>query len=197
MSRLRWLSMVLPTGGAMMINRRRNVTAKSDLEHTYDLRWDKKPEHEGTRVLYFVRHGRYDILNKDEDQQWLTKLGREQLIETGKHLSKIYAEHHNNEPPELIISSTMVRAKESRDLIMSQFTEGFFSKPEETDLLRECAVTVPVQRQGNKKYYEDKYQRSAEIGINCLEAAIQGYCHRGDHKSGERTAIIGKLYESL
>ena len=56
-----------------------------------------------TRVLYFVRHGRYDILNKDEDQQWLTKLGREQLIETGKHLNKIYAEHHNNEPPEMII----------------------------------------------------------------------------------------------
>ena len=50
----------------------------------------------------------------------------------------------------------MVRAKESRDLIMSQFKEGFFSKPEEADLLRECAVTVPVQRQSNKKYYEDK-----------------------------------------
>ena len=50
----------------------------------------------------------------------------------------------------------MARAKESRDLIMSQFKEGFFSKPEETDLLRECAVTVPVQRQSNKKYYEDK-----------------------------------------
>ena len=50
----------------------------------------------------------------------------------------------------------MVRAKESRDLIMSQFKEDFFPKPEETDLLRECAVTVPVQRQGVKKYYEDK-----------------------------------------
>ena len=42
-------------------------------------------------------------MNDNEDEQVLTRLGREQLIETGKHLARIYQEHHNNQPPELII----------------------------------------------------------------------------------------------
>ena len=100
MSRLRMLAMAVPLGGSL-INQRKRVNAK--MEHQYDMRWDLMPEHDGTRVLYLVRHGRYDILNPDEDEQWLTRLGKEQLIETGKHLARLYAEHHNNEPPELII----------------------------------------------------------------------------------------------
>ena len=71
-------------------------------------------------------------------------------------------------------SSTMIRAIESRDLVMSQFPADFFPKPKVTDLLRECAVTDPVQRQN-------------------IEAAIMRYCHRGTHKEGEKTAIIGKF----
>ena len=63
----------------------------------------------------------------------------------------------------------MIRAIESRDLVMSQFPADFFPKPKVTDLLREC---VPDQR---------------------LEAAIMKYCHRGTHKEGEKTAIIGKF----
>ena len=87
----------------------------------------------------------------------------------------------------------MIRAIESRDLVMSQFPADFFPKPKVTDLLRECAVTVPVQRQNSKKYYTDESQRNIQIGINCLEAAIMRYCHRGTHKEGEKTAIIGKF----
>ena len=91
----------------------------------------------------------------------------------------------------------MIRAIESRDLVMSQFPSDFFPTPKVTDLLRECAVTVPVQRQDSKKYYTDQSQRNIQMGINCLEAAILRYCHRGTHKEGEKTAIIGKFFAFL
>ena len=57
------------------------------------------------RVIYLVRHGRYHIERQDLDDQKLTEMGRNQLTETGKYLAGIYKEHHNNEPPEIIISS--------------------------------------------------------------------------------------------
>jgi len=189
MSRLRLLAMAAVPAGALIVNRKRSkVNAK--IEHHYDTRWDLMPEHEGTRVLYLVRHGRYDILNPDEEEQWLTRLGKEQLIETGKHLANLYQEHHSNEAPELIISSTMARAIESRDLIMAQFPPNFFPPPKVTDLLRECAVTVPVQRQSSKRYQTDEMKRSMSMGINSLETALMKYCHRGSHQDGEKTAII-------
>ena len=56
-------------------------------------------------VIYLVRHGRYHIEREDLDDQKLTEMGRNQLTETGKYLAGIYKEHHNNEPPEIIISS--------------------------------------------------------------------------------------------
>ena len=52
-----------------------------------------------------VRHGRYHIEREDLDDQKLTEMGRNQLTQTGKYLAGIYKEHHNNEPPEIIISS--------------------------------------------------------------------------------------------
>ena len=57
------------------------------------------------RVIYLVRHGRYHIEREDLDDQKLTEMGRNQLTQTGKYLAGIYKEHHNNEPPEIIISS--------------------------------------------------------------------------------------------
>ena len=57
------------------------------------------------RVIYLVRHGRYHIERPDLDEQKLTEMGRNQLTETGKYLASIYKAHHNNEPPEIIISS--------------------------------------------------------------------------------------------
>jgi len=58
-----------------------------------------------TRILYLIRHGRYDIEKKDQDEQRLTQKGREQLIETGKYLANIYKNQHNSIQPEYIISS--------------------------------------------------------------------------------------------
>lgn len=88
----------------------------------------------------------------------------------------------------------MARAIESRDLIMAQFEPDFFStKPKVTDLLRECAVTVPVQRQNSKRYQTDEMKRAMAMGINALETALLKYCHRGTHKEGEKTAIIGEF----
>jgi len=116
------------TATSAIIATKRNISARdyqkneTFIDHKYDLDWDKLPNHNGLvqrsyshndisdvffseRVIYLVRHGRYHIERQDLDDQKLTEMGRNQLTETGKYLAGIYKEHHNNEPPEIIISS--------------------------------------------------------------------------------------------
>ena len=60
--------------------------------------------------MYLVRHGRYHIENKDQDEQRLTTEGRQQLTETGKYLAHIYQTQHNGIQPEYIVSSVCLVA---------------------------------------------------------------------------------------
>jgi len=184
------------------ITAKRNLNARdykkneTFLEHNYDLNWDKLPKHNGERVIYLVRHGRYHIEREDLDDQKLTEMGRNQLTQTGKYLASLYKDHHNNEPPEIIISSTMIRAIESRDLIMDEFSPSFFDEKsvKMTDLLREGAVYKPVQFPDRPSYNTPEYERNQIIGSSRLEAALYEYLHKGRRSEEEQekqtTAII-------
>jgi len=190
------------TATSAIIATKRNISARdyqkneTFIDHKYDLDWDKLPNHNGERVIYLVRHGRYHIEREDLDDQKLTEMGRNQLTQTGKYLAGIYKEHHNNEPPEIIISSTMIRAIESRDLIMNEFSEDFFNEKsvKMTDLLREGAVYKPVQFPDRPSYNTPEYERNQIIGSSRLEAALYEYLHKGrrseDNQDKQTTAII-------
>jgi len=90
------------TATSAIIATKRNISARdyqkneTFIDHKYDLDWDKLPNHNGERVIYLVRHGRYHIEREDLDDQKLTEMGRNQLTQTGKYLAGIYKEHHNN-----------------------------------------------------------------------------------------------------
>ena len=91
----------------------------------------------------------------------------------------------------------MIRAIESRDLIMDEFSPDFFNPKsvKMTDLLREGAVYKPVQFPDRPSYNTPEYQRNEIIGQSRLEAALYEYLHKGrrseEDKDKQTTAIIG------
>ena len=93
---------------------------------------------------------------------------------------------------------TMIRAIESRDLIMNEFAEDFFNEKsvKMTDLLREGAVYKPVQFPDRPSYNTPEYERNQIIGSSRLEAALYEYLHKGrrseDNQDKQTTAIIGR-----
>jgi len=94
----------------------------------------------------------------------------------------------------------MIRAIESRDLIMDQFPESFFdsNKILKTDRLRECAVYKPVQFPERPSYNTLSYQRKEAIGQANMEASLLEYLHRAEHEDEyESTAIIGRTTSRL
>ena len=92
----------------------------------------------------------------------------------------------------------MIRAIESRDLIMNEFSENFFNEKsvKMTDLLREGAVYKPVQFPDRPSYNTPEYERQQIIGSSRLEAALYEYLHKGrrseDEQDKQTTAIIGR-----
>ena len=92
----------------------------------------------------------------------------------------------------------MIRAIESRDLIMNEFSEDFFNEKsvKMTDLLREGAVYKPVQFPDRPSYNTPEYERNQIIGSSRLEAALYEYLHKGrrseDNQDKQTTAIIGR-----
>merc|ERR1719186_877504 len=68
----------------------------------------------GSRHVFFIRHGQYFSKERCERQKRLTRLGREQLILTGRRLREVGFEY------DAVVSSTMTRARESAKIIIDQ-----------------------------------------------------------------------------
>jgi len=71
----------------------------------------------GSRHVFLIRHGHYLSKERSDRQKRLTRLGREQLVLTGRRLREVGFEY------DAIISSTMTRAKESANIIVDQLRE--------------------------------------------------------------------------
>lgn len=70
-----------------------------------------------TRHILLVRHGQYDETSRDDDKRILTPLGRDQAVATGLRLRALF-DSGSPKSPIKVISSELIRAKETADLIM-------------------------------------------------------------------------------
>jgi len=71
----------------------------------------------GSRHVFMIRHGHYFSKERSDQQKRLTRLGREQLVLTGRRLREVGFEY------DAIVSSTMTRAKESASIIVDQLRD--------------------------------------------------------------------------
>ena len=131
-----------------------------------------------TRKLYLIRHGQYELDGKTDNAKVLTKLGQEQAVITGKHLSKLDVEFSN------VYISTMERAKETGNIILNQIKDcekaDSFSI-ERSDMLREGH---PINSIPYHRFKPDlwEFQDGSRI-----EAAFRRYFHRAHHSQDETT----------
>lgn len=109
----------------------------------------------GTRNLLLVRHGQYDV----ERGGWLTELGREQAIHTGKWIFDNLA----GQRVHALWSSTLPRARETADIIGKSVTrqavkragvlrEGMYSKVKGYEV-------PPSEREEDRKRADAAYER--------------------------------------
>ena len=141
------------------------------------------------RTIVLIRHGQYAYGDHD-DTRFLTPLGRQQAVETGKRLNELIV-HKYIPPIDKIYFSTMKRAVETHDLILTQLdvlkplsdadlvTSGNMVlnsavKSIPCDLIREGAVCEPdpphATWQPSKKEFEHDQKR--------VEEAFKKYFHR-------------------
>lgn len=145
-----------------------------DKRHTYDVV-------DGTEKIIkkhyiFIRHGQYNINGYDDEEKYLTRLGREQAKMTGERLSKLGFKYSR------VVQSSMKRAKETCSIITDQISD--LPIVETSDLLREGSPILPDPlhraNEPELKYFSDAPR---------IESAFRKFVHRpstsidvdGDH----------------
>ena len=127
---------------------------------------DQKPK--ATRHILLVRHGQYNLKGKIDSEKYLTDLGREQALITGKRLAEL------NLPLTYLVSSTMTRAQQTAGLIRQNLPENLPVKPDDS-LLAEGAP-YPPEPPSARWNPEDKYF----IDGARIESAFRKYFHRAE-----------------
>lgn len=122
----------------------------------------------GSRHLILVRHGQYNLDGQTDQERSLTELGYEQARLTGQRLGSL------NLPLTHVVSSTMTRAKETKD-IMRPFLPPELPCLPNDPILCEGAPFPPEPDVGTKKAELFYHRDGARI-----EAAFRKYFHRAD-----------------
>ena len=118
----------------------------------WDNNWDKRdPEYlrqgrkkeEGdiqrptaSRRIILIRHGQYNLSGKGDAEKYLTELGHRQAAATATRLQELLGDS----PPDLLIHSTMTRARETFTAFQKVFSDV---EVKSSDLLREGAPYPP------------------------------------------------------
>ena len=131
------------------------------------------------RRLYLIRHGQYELEKQDDKEKVLTKLGRQQAEQTGKHLASLGVKYSD------LVISTMTRANETGEIILKQLQDSDAKvlsekfEIEKTDMLREGH---PIDCVPYHKFKPDswEFQDGARI-----EAAFRRYFHRAHYSQKE------------
>uniref|UniRef100_H2YDT0 Serine/threonine-protein phosphatase PGAM5, mitochondrial n=1 Tax=Ciona savignyi TaxID=51511 RepID=H2YDT0_CIOSA len=118
------------------------------------------------RRLIFIRHGQYNIQNKDDKLRTLTTLGQEQAVYTGIRLRELGIDFDR------FIESSMTRAIETSDLIRQQLKQN---DVERTDLLREGS---PISPEPPFRHWRSEV--STYTDHPRIEAAFRKFVHRAD-----------------
>ncbi|CAB4007692.1 Hypothetical predicted protein, partial [Paramuricea clavata] len=153
----------------------RNVTATAIPEHFGEVDGQKqglvKPT--ATRHLLFIRHGQY-VKAEEDEKKVLTSLGRQQAGETANRLKML---HSNNNKIDKIVVSSMVRARETGEIIRNQLSGVPY---EYCDFLTEGAPCIPEPP--SSSYKPESYlsiRRALEESAR-IEAAFRKYIHRAE-----------------
>lgn len=149
---------------------------------SWDYNWDKRDvvgteqvpaEVKSTRHLILIRHGQYNLKGKSDEERYLTDLGREQALLTGKRLAEL------NLPWTYLVSSNMTRAQQTAGLIQQ-------SLPEDLEILDNDSILAegapyPPEPPSPRWSPEERYQTDGAR----IEAAFRKYFHRADPEQKE------------
>jgi Histidine phosphatase superfamily (branch 1) len=108
----------------------------------WDMRKHKQNKNKVVHQIIMVRHGQYNTESEDDAERHLTAVGRQQAETTGKRLNSLLSSGQLA-PVKTVYFSTMTRATETCQLILSQIT-GSATVP----TLASTATTVGVGSTG-------------------------------------------------
>ncbi|XP_023335751.1 serine/threonine-protein phosphatase PGAM5, mitochondrial [Eurytemora carolleeae] len=152
----------------------------------------EKAKPKASRILVLVRHGQYNLSGTEDDERYLTELGRKQAALTGERLNLLFNEflepkkddNGNVEKPRIrLVKSTMKRATETGDIIHSHLP-GL--NIDSCDLIREgapCPPDPPTDKWCPDPW--DFFQEGSRI-----EAGFRKYFHRADPSQSETSVDI-------
>ncbi|XP_034191925.1 serine/threonine-protein phosphatase PGAM5, mitochondrial isoform X1 [Osmia lignaria lignaria] len=126
--------------------------------------------------IILVRHGQYNIEGKTDLDRTLTTLGRQQAEATGKRLQELKL------PYDLIVQSTIVRAKETAQIIKNYLRD--VTVKEDSGLTEGMPIPPdpPINFwKSDVNFYEDGPR---------IEAAFRKYFHRPDPNQKKDSYII-------
>jgi len=135
----------------------------------WDGRNEKRPN--VNRIIILIRHGQYFDNEENEDEKKLTSLGKEQCRLVGKQL-KEYGFKYSR-----LISSTMIRARESAELISKELDD----MPIIYDSLLEEGKPSHRIPGSKKKFKKEEHGEEAKR----IYDAWKKYCRRAEVKSEE------------
>ncbi|KAK3927374.1 Serine/threonine-protein phosphatase PGAM5, mitochondrial [Frankliniella fusca] len=140
-----------------------DVRFKQELE-------SKKPT--ATRHLLLIRHGQYNMEGKNDRERVLTDIGIQQAKVTGDRLVTL------NFPYQSMIRSTMTRAQQTGDYILTRMKPG--SVAIKDDKLLEEGSPYPTEPSNGWRPEVNVFQSGSRI-----EAAFRNYFHRADYRQKE------------
>ncbi len=120
-----------------------------------------------TRNLILIRHGQYNLKGTNDQERYLTELGRSQAQMTGLRLAEL------DLPLTYMVSSTMTRAIETAGLIKPSLPGGLEIKPNDPILAE--GDPYPPEPPSTWKTENSFHKDGARI-----EAAFRKYFHRAE-----------------
>lgn len=118
-----------------------NWDRRAPISHAADSTDGEKPKKaRASRHLLLIRHGQYDLSQKQDELRVLTELGHQQAVITGKRLQEIQTAMEKTFNS--IIHSTMKRAIQTTDDVIKGL-DGPLPQIKSCDLLREGSPCRP------------------------------------------------------
>ena len=156
----------------------------------WDFNWDcPDKETKGIHYIVLVRHGQYSSGKDDDVDRVLTSLGQKQATATGIRLKEIL-EANNIPKINRMYHSTMIRAKQTSDIILSHLPVKL-DQPgqyQPCSMIREGACFRPIPSISKERWnVSDKDFFRDEPRI---EAAFKYHIHRADNDESYSTILV-------
>lgn len=125
-----------------------------------------------TRHVILIRHGQYNLDGSSDKENYLTSLGEDQAMGTGKRLKELGIKFDS------ITSSDMTRARQTADLIFRTLGQDHLCSVNLDPMLQEGAPALPDPPLSYDQWDPNFYEFYTE-GPR-IEAAFRKYIHRAN-----------------